>query len=302
MELIMPVTKFQCPTGNTVPIEKCLAACPNQQRCMFLPTLRAIAKSVDRKISEPTVTELLCGIRETYLKKTTDYAVDPMQQLYAIHGSAVHTINEGHTEGNMLSEERLANNVTSGKFDLYGQIIDYSDKTLGDYKITSSYKLMKALGYYKVDVLTGEVYKTGLKKGQPKTRKEWRTDGVRHILDWAIQLNYYRILLEQRGFTVDRMEIQAMCRDYSLKVASERNITKPVYIIHINKISDYWVKLYMETKAKRLKDTLEKGYLPKLCSSKERWQDRKCRDYCAVAENCPYGRMIKHSKDMQIVA
>ena len=298
----MPVTKFQCPTGNIVPIATCLKSCPNQQRCMFLPTLRAIAKSVDRKISEPTVTELLCGIRETYLKKTTDYAVDPMQQLYAIHGSAVHTINEGHTEGNMLSEERLADNVTSGKFDLYGQIIDYSDKTLGDYKITSSYKLMKALGYYKVDVPTGEVYKTGLKKGQPKTRKEWRTDGVRHILDWAIQLNYYRILLEQRGFTVDRMEIQAMCRDYSLKVASERNITKPVYIIHINKISDHWVKLYMETKAKRLKDALEKGYLPKLCSTKERWQDRKCRDYCAVAENCPYGRMVKYSKDVKIAA
>ena len=298
----MPVTKFQCPTRNIVPIAACLKSCPNQQRCMFLPTLRAIAKSVDRKISDPTVTELLCGIRETYLKKTTDYAVDPMQQLYAIHGSAVHTINEGHTEGNMHSEERLADNVTSGKFDLYGQIIDYSDKTLGDYKITSSYKLMRALGYYKVDVPTGEVYKTGLKKGQPKTKKEWRTDGVRHILDWAIQLNYYRILLEQRGFTVDRMEIQAMCRDYSLKVASERNITKPVYIIHINKISDYWVKLYMETKAKRLKYALAKGYLPKLCSSKERWQDRKCRDYCAVAENCPYGRMIKHSKDMQIAA
>ena len=298
----MPVTKFQCPTGNIVSIADCLKSCPNQQRCMFLPTLRAIAKSVDRKISEPTVTELLCGIRETYLKKMTDYAVDPMQQLYAIHGSAVHTINEGHTEGNMLSEERLADNVTSGKFDLYGQIIDYSDKTLGDYKITSSYKLMRALGYYKVDVPTGEVYKTGLKKGQPKTRKEWRTAGVRHILDWAIQLNYYRILLKQRGFTVDRMEIQAMCRDYSLKVASERNITKPVYIIHINKISDHWVKLYMETKAKRLKDALAKGYLPKLCSSKERWQDRKCRDYCAVAENCPYGRMIKHSKDIQIAA
>ena len=182
----MPVTKFHCPTGNIIPISACLKSCPNQQRCMFLPTLRAIAKSVDRKISEPTVTELLCGIRETYLKKTTDYAVDPMQQLYAIHGSAVHTINEGHTEGNMLSEERLADNVTSGKFDLYGQIIDYSDKTLGDYKITSSYKLMRALGYYKVDVPTGEVYKTGLKKGQPKTRKEWRTDGVRHIPDWAI--------------------------------------------------------------------------------------------------------------------
>ena len=37
----------------------------------------------------------------------------------------------------------------------------------------------------------------------------------------------------------------------------------------------------------------EKGYLPQLCTPKERWNDRKCRDYCAVAGNCPYGRMVK---------
>ena len=149
--------------------------------------------------------------------------------------------------------------MTSGKFDLYGQIIDLSDKTLGDYKITSSYKLMRALGYYKVDVPTGEVYKTGLRKGQPKTRKEWRTDGVRHILDWAIQVNYYRILLEQRGFKVESMKIQAFCRDFSLRIAEERNIRRQVYIININKISDRWIKLYMETKAKRLKELLKKA-------------------------------------------
>lgn len=291
----MTVTKFICPNGQSIAISKCLENCPNRQRCMFLPTLRAVAQSLDRKIKEPTVTELLCGVRETYLKKTTDYAVDPVQQLYAIHGSAVHTIHENHTDGNMLSEERLADNITSGKFDLYGQIIDFSDKTLGDYKVTSSYKLMRALGYYKVDVPTGEVYKTGLKKGQLKTRKEWRTDGVRYLLDWAIQLNYYRILLEERGFKVNRMEIQAMCRDYSLRIAAERNIRKPVYIIHINKISDHWIKRYMEAKARQLKNALEKGYLPKLCSAKERWGDRKCAEYCVVAENCPYGRLVKNS-------
>ena len=289
----MTATAFICPHGDKVKIADCLKSCVKKQRCMFLPTLRAIAQSLERNIKEPTVTELLCGIRETYLKKTTDYAVDPMQQLYALHGSAVHTINEGHTEGNILSEERLADEVTSGKFDLYGQIIDLSDKTLGDYKITSSYKLMRALGYYKVDVPTGEVYKTGLRKGQPKTRKEWRTDGVRHILDWAIQVNYYRILLEQRGFKVESMKIQAFCRDFSLRIAEERNIRRQVYIININKISDRWIKLYMETKAKRLKEALEKGYLPQLCTPKERWNDRKCKDYCAVAGNCPYGRMVK---------
>lgn len=60
---------------------------------------------------------------------------------------------------------------------------------------------MKALGKYKIDVPTAEVYKTELKKGQVKYIKQWQDDGVRGILDWAIQLNYYRILLEEAGLT-----------------------------------------------------------------------------------------------------
>ena len=298
----MGAIEFKCPNGNKVEIKTCLASCPSNQRCMFLPTLRAVADSLNRKIDEPTVTELLCGTRETYLKKTTDYAVDPVQQLYALHGSAVHTINEGFTDGNILSEERLTDDITSGKFDLYGQIISYGDNTLGDYKITSSYKLMRVLGYYKVDVPTGEVYKTGLKKGQPKTKKEWRTDGVRHILDWAIQLNYYRILLEQRGFEVKDMKIQAFCRDFSLRIAAERNITSLLYIININRIYDRWIKLYIETKAKRLKSALKDSKMPPVCSSKERWKDRKCLDYCAVADNCEYGIALRQRLELQNVA
>lgn len=296
----MPATKFVCPDGSQVVIGQCMKKCIHVQRCMFLPTLRAIAKSLDRGLKEPTVTELLCGVRETYLKKTTDYAVRPQDQLYAIHGSAVHTINEGYTDGNMLSEERIYDDITSGKFDLYGQIIDLNDKTLGDYKVTSSYKLMRALGYYKVDVSTGEIYKTGIKKGQVKTKKEWRTDGVRFLFEWAIQLNYYRMLLESKGFKVERMEIQAMCRDYSLRVAAERNIRKPVYVIHINKISDHWIKRYMNSKAKKLNIALEKGLMPELCTVKERWKNLKCMEYCVVAESCTFGRMIK--RQMKAVA
>ena len=293
----MPATMFVCPkTNENIKIGQCLEHCIAGQRCMFLPTLRSVAASLDRKLDKPTVTELISGTRETFLKKMTDYAVDPLKQLYAIHGSAVHTINENHTDGNMLSEERLADNITSGKFDLYGEIVDINDKTLGDYKITSSYKLMKALGYYKVDVPTGEVYKTGLKKGQPKTRKEWRDDGVRHVLEWAIQMNYYRILLEQCGFRVGNMVVQAMCRDYNLRIAAERNIKKPVYLIPINRISDHWIKLYMSTKAKRLKEAIDKKYLPQLCNSRERWHDKKCAEYCDVASSCPYGRLVKHNR------
>lgn len=290
----MSATKFICPAGQEIDIARCLKKCPYGQRCMFLPTLRAVAASLNRNIQQTTVTELLAGTMETFLRRTTDYAVDPIKQLYALHGSAVHTINENHVDENMLSEQRLSDDITSGKFDLYGKILD-KENTLGDYKITSSYKLMKALGYYKIDVPTGEVYKTGVKKGQPKTRKEWRTDGVKHLLDWAIQLNYYRILLEEQGYTVNRMEIQAMCRDFNLRMATERNITSPIYIIHINKISYHWVKLYMRTKAARLQKALKTGKTSHICSGKERWQDRKCKDYCAVVENCPYGRQFKQT-------
>ena len=185
----MPATKFICPGGKRIDIADCLRSCSNQQRCMFLPTLRAVANSLDRQISEPTVTELIAGTRETFLKKTTDYAVDPASILYALHGQAIHSINEQHTQGNILSEERLKDEITSGQFDLFGKILDSDDGVLGDLKITSSFKLMKALGIYKVKVDTGEVYKSGLKKGQPKFKTELRFDGVRDLLDWAIQLN-----------------------------------------------------------------------------------------------------------------
>ena len=289
----MPATQFICPSGQRVPITKCLRECPNAQRCMFLPTLRAVANSLDRKISEPTVTELIAGIRETYLKKMSEYAVEPSSVLYALQGQAIHSINERHTNGAILSEERLKDDITSGQFDLYGKILDEEEGVLGDLKITSSYKLMKALGIYKVDVPTGEVYKTGAKKGLPKTKKEFHYDGVRDLLDWAIQLNYYRILLEQQGFKVNRMYIQALCRDFNLRIATERGITQSVYIIPINKISDHWLKRYFTHKAKLLRDALDKKKLPPVCSVRERWNDRKCLDYCAARENCPYAQKFK---------
>ena len=160
----MPATMFICSDGERVPVIKCLIKCRQKQRCMFLPTLRAVAESLDRGLEEATVTELITGVRETYLKKATDYAVDPQSILYSLHGQGVHAVHEGHTEGEILGEIRLEDKFTSGKFDLYGKIIDEEEGVLGDLKVTSSYKIAKALGIYKVDVPTGEVYKTGLRK------------------------------------------------------------------------------------------------------------------------------------------
>ena len=99
----MPATKFICPNGQRIRIADCLRSCPNPQRCMFLPTLRAVANSLDRKISEPMATELIAGVRETYLKKTSAYAVELSSVLYALQGQTLHSINELNTQGEILS-------------------------------------------------------------------------------------------------------------------------------------------------------------------------------------------------------
>ncbi|WP_094607195.1 hypothetical protein SPSIL_057980 [Sporomusa silvacetica DSM 10669] len=291
----MPAKYFICSDGRSILIKDCLTSCQMKQRCMFLPTLRAVAKSLDRGLSEPTVTELIAGTREIYLKKTVDYAVNPQDVLYALHGSALHTINENHTEGNMLTEIRLKDDITSGKFDLYGEILDQDTGVLGDIKVTSSYKIMKALGKYKVNVPTSEVYKTGLKKGEPKYKKEWRDDGVKGIIDWAIQLNYYRILLEQQGLAVNKIVIQAMCRDNSLRIANERGIDQAIYLISVNRISNRWIIRYMQHKATALQQALHSGNMPSICTAKERWHNRKCLDYCQVSEHCSYGKKLKNN-------
>ena len=294
----MPATKFNCPDGQIVLIKECLRECPKGKRCMFLPTLRAVANSLDRNFSEPTVTELIAGTRETYLKKTSAYAVDPASVLFALHGQALHSINEVNTQGAILSEERLKDDITSGQFDLFGKILDTDDGVLGDLKVTSSFKLMKALGIYKQKVATGEVYKSGIKKGLPKFKTELRYDGVRDILDWAIQLNYYRMLLEKAGFTVNRMFIQAICRDSGLRIAQERGIDKSVYLIPINKISDRWLSRYFRHKAKLLRDAIATKILPHVCSFRERWGNRKCLGYCAARQNCPYAQSLTAKEEV----
>lgn len=292
----MPATQFICPDGRRIDIKDCLKQCLNKQRCMFLPTLRAVANSVDRKLDEPTVTELISGSRETYLKKTKEYAFSPESTLYALQGQGIHGIHEEYTGGEILSEIRLGNGTTSGKFDLYGQLLGSDDGVLGDLKVTSSYKLMKALGIYKKYIATGEVYKTGAKKGQPKYRQEFCYDGVHHVLEWAIQLNYYRMLLESQGFKVNSMYIQALCRDFGVRISAERGIDKQLYIIPINKISDRWLVRYFNHKADVLRQARETKVLPPICSARERWKDRKCLDYCDVANQCPYGARLRSAR------
>ena len=80
----MPATKFVCKDGNTIPIRQCLKQCPNAQRCMFLPTLRSVADSLDRKLDKPSVTELIAGTRETAVNILIADAIRNLHILYCV--------------------------------------------------------------------------------------------------------------------------------------------------------------------------------------------------------------------------
>lgn len=284
----MGATQFICPNKDRVSIRQCLSLCPHHIRCMGKPTLEAVANSVkDRGLGRKySVTELIGGTRELYLKKTTDYAVDPQDQIFAMHGSSIHSICERSSSSDVLTEVRLSNELYTGQIDAYGDLLGNGRKILMDYKVTSSYKACLAMGYYKVDELTGEVYKTGAKKGLPKIRKVLKTDGVREILHWAIQVNAYRMLLEEHNFRVDDMYIQLYVRDYSLRIAAERNIDKPVYLLKVNKISDEYLKRYFGLKKAMIDHAMATGVIPEFCRKPESWNGRKCGNYCEVFEAC----------------
>ena len=284
----MPITQFLCPGNEHTAITACLSGCPFGNRCMGKPTLDTLAKSVtDRGLSKYSVTELISGTLEQYLKRTEEYAVNPQDLVFAMHGTAIHALCEKNSGPNVLTELRLENNLYTGQIDCYGNVLGDGRNILLDYKVTSSYKAMTALGFRSIDVPTGEVFKTGARKGQPKTRKEWKNDGVHKIYEWALQVNAYRILLEQHGYPVDDMYIQMYIRDYSLRVAKERNIDRPIYLLHVNRISDIWLTRFFKAKKEALDNALKTSSIPAPCNARETWGGRKCKDYCDVYNICP---------------
>ena len=204
----MSAKYFVCPNGERVEMNRCLNQCTQGTRCLLYPTLAAIAASTRRKLKVPSVTELIVGTREAYLKKTTDYAIDPQARLFALHGTGVHLVHSEKSEG-FLSEERFYGETFCGQIDLYGDVLGDGVPTLADLKTVGSYKALRALGMESVEVSTGEVYKNG----KPKMRKEWIPGDRRDVREWALQLNAYRYLLEQEGLPVKRMVVQLLVRD-----------------------------------------------------------------------------------------
>ncbi|GAH73972.1 unnamed protein product, partial [marine sediment metagenome] len=103
--------------------------------------------------------------------------------------------------------------------------------------------------------------------------------------DWILQLNRYRLFLEDDGFTVKEMKIQATVRDGGIQAATQRGLDRNIYLIPVPRMQDEDVKNYFETKAAALHEALHTGYAPK-CNDEETWSGRRCAGWCDVADVC----------------
>lgn len=288
----MPYTRYKCPDGGEISIEDCLKECRLKGqinpvtgqlyvpcgRCLSEPTLRAVAKQREWT-GKPSTTQCLRGTRESYLMLTHDYAIDPKSMMFALLGTKTHAnLESGMTEGD-LGEQRLDDGVSTGAFDFYSP---ENGGTLYDYKTYSSFVVAKYLGIQSHKVQVGYY-----KNGKPKYQTRYTYGNVRHDFDLAVQMNDYRMKIEKcLDLPVNQMVCEMIVRDGNTYIASSRGVPGTAYLIPVGKISDHWMKKYMERKSSDLIQALETGITPPPCRPHECWHGQKCEKFCPVNKFC----------------
>lgn len=300
----MALKWFICPDNSRIEVGDCLkeGGCRMGKRCATRSYLR-LASSERPWTGKPSTTQLIQGTMYAFLKLTNDYAVSPDSRAFMIHGTKAHSILESAEDEYSLLEERFAGEDTpeTGISDVFE--VENGKSILADYKTSGSFKVAKALGFFVDEEETDEIYKTGPRKGQKKTRKVLkRNELMEDRWEWELQLNKYRIELEKRGFRVDEIKIQCCVRDGNTYISRSRGVFRNVYYFNIKRLDDKEVLDYFQTKREALFHAIETGQCEEICTTKENWDGVKCASYCEVAEYCKYGRYLKQEREVEDMA
>jgi hypothetical protein len=144
-----------------------------------------------------------------------------------------------------LIEKRFKYTTKSGKIITGGiDLYDKEERVLHDYKFTSVW--------------------TWIYRNRPGSRSE----------DWTNQLNMYRLFMENMGYSVDKICINLLFRDYSKSKAKiEQNYPDPVETLELPLLGLDIVEQMIENKVANIEKyngVLDDGIPP--CNSSERWQ------------------------------
>lgn len=287
----MPMTHYICPDGEQIPIPDCLQHCRMGKRCLTRPTLLAILLSERPTIGEASVTRLLNGTMLEYLKHKHDYAISPRDRAFALLGSNHHSLLASLAGLDAIAEERQQGMV-AGTPDLLDPDEEQPGSyVLTDYKTYGSYRVAKILG-----LVGDKTWRTG-RDGKRYSQTTWRIDPLqRDIYSEQLQLNCYRILFQNRGYKISRMQLQITVRDGGVAMAKQRGITELIYLVDIPPLSDGWVANFFQDKLQQLQHALNTNTIPQPCNERESWEGRRCLDYCEVAQFCPQGIFLKQKQ------
>jgi len=293
---------FICPDGQRIEVKDCLkeGGCRMGDRCATRSYLQMCAKERPWT-GKPSTTQLINGTMLAFLKLTKDFATSPDSRAFMIHGTKGHANLEAATDefsqlelrfdGEDIDETGIADVVETE----IGKVI------LSDYKTSGSYKIMKALGFtVKDELIDGEFYKSGKRKGEQKTRKVLvRDDKAVDRWEWEQQLNKYRIEYERlSGKKVDELKIQCVVRDGGTFIARSRGVFRNIYYFKITIMPDEIVLAYFKRKREALALSMKQGYWNNVCTKEENWDGLRCARYCEVAEYCKLGKYLNQQKEI----
>lgn len=279
-------THFICPDGVEVLTGDCIKDCRMGMRCMSKAYARRTAE--DRPwTGKPSVTQLIRGTRESYLRLTQSFSIKPNDEVFAVMGSRTHGNLENYGSG--ITEERFEYAGITGMPD------NYEDGILEDYKNAGSYKVAKVIGIVGEDVPVLDdygqpvIYKSGKREGQVKTKKRYYQDWDKaDMKDWELQLNMYAIILSRAlNVPVNDMFVEIFVRDGGLQMAKQRGVEETRYYLRAEKNNEEEVLDYFTKKRDALLEAIKTDTLPPMCTEEENWEGNKCKGYCPVAFACP---------------
>jgi len=294
----MPATKFICPDGGVINIKECLKnrGCRASRRCASRSYLNIVAG--ERKYRGVSPSMAGNGAREIFLKATTDYAISINSSVWQTFGSILHAELEKYPIAKALTEVRLKSDWISGTADL----VEPDESRPGshiliDHKFFGSFHVMQILG---VSVKKTRIpaldkngnkayYKGGMKAGKLKT-KNFNVKTIdrelarRELRGASLQQNCYRMILEENGYKISRMQLQVFVRDGGTFSAKNNGVDDNIMMIDVPKIKDSEVKKFYKDLENEVDKAFKVGYAP-YCSSEQRWDGRKC-SLCEVESAC----------------
>lgn len=280
--------RFVCPDEKEIDITLCLEKCRLGERCASRPFLRRVA--YDREWRGITPSMAGNGPLFIGLKATKDYSVKPTSRVFALMGVAVHEKLSIHSlTYDVLSEE----NMTDEKVKMIPDLLDESETIpgtyeLSDYKTAGSYKVAKWLGLEQTETVLEEVFKSGKRKGQQKTKKHLSFNPelqMKEIRDLQFQLGRYAIAFERKGFPISKIIVDLAPRDGNTYIAKNRGIDFEMKRLEIPRLPDDEVLQYYYNLKKEVDWFFNKGNA-RFCDEWESWSGRRCQGYCEVSEYC----------------